>query len=164
MASFNEDVTIRGHLSASTMSIPNATLKNAAVAADAAIDAGKLVHRNQHKYSQNGSATTVTIPLFAAVLPGEILTIKAGSIGVATSDADVTIDLKKNGVSIMNGGTPITLDSGNTARVVENGTLDTSATAYVAGDFFELVITATANSGAVPTGLLVQVEADEAGS
>jgi hypothetical protein len=78
-------------------------------------------------------------------------------VAIAVGGATVTVDVKKNGATVLS--SVITLDSGNTARIMENGTL--SGTTLAAGDFLEAVIVATAGGGTIPTGLLVQVIIDE---
>lgn len=128
------------------------------VGAGASIATSKLVHKHRKSYGQSGTAASATIPIHVAI--GATLTIvaiKAGSIAACTGNATITVDLKKNGTTCLTG--VITLDSANSARVVESGTL--SVTSGVAGDFFELVIVATVGTGALGTGLLVEVEFDE---
>lgn len=86
-----------------------------------------------------------------------VLQFAAGSIAKAVGDSTVTIDLKKNGSSILSA--VITLDSGNTNRLLETATL--SSTALVAGDWLEIVITATVGTGTLPTGVFVRLLLDE---
>lgn len=140
--------------------IPSAgCVLDAHVGAAAGIAASKMHHRHSKSLSQTGSAATATHPIHVVQgATATLLSFKAGSIAIAAGAATVEIDLKKNGASILTA--PITLDSANTARVLEAGTL--SATALVAGDFLEVAITATAGGGTLPTGLLVQLELDEA--
>jgi hypothetical protein len=105
-----------------------------------------------------GTATTETaVPLGQGYAAGSIVAARASSIGVAAGAATVVIDLKKNGTTILSG--TITLDSGNTLRVLEAGALATPT--YAAGDHFEAAITATAGGGTLPTGLLVELILDE---
>jgi hypothetical protein len=95
------------------------------------------------------------------VLPGTINSVKAGSIVAATGDSTVTIDVRKNGTTVLSG--TIALDSANTARVVEAGTVDGAQDDVVADDWIEVVISVSAGTGTLPTGLFVQVEIDEDG-
>lgn len=151
---FSGDVVVPGTLYVGSF-VPSAgSVRNAGVAADAAIQATKLQHQYVQHYFKTGTAATETVPIHVAYgATGTIVAIKAGSIAIAVGAATVTIDLKKNGTTCLSA--VITLDSGNTARVVEAGTL--TVTDYVTGDFFELVITATAGGGTIPTGLGVVV-------
>lgn len=155
----DQDLHVGGTLSAKNFTPPNSSITNAAIQGAAGIDSSKLDHRFRKHYAISGSAASVTIPLHVARAAGVINSIEAGSIVVCTSTATVTVDLKKNGTSVLSGGTPITLNSSNTVRVAVSGTITT--TTYVDGDFFELVIVATAGGGAVATGLMVDVEFDE---
>ncbi len=159
MNRIDSDTYVEGTLQAQTL-IPSAgCVRNEHLAADAALAATKMQHRHRKFISQSGTAVTATNPIHVVQgATGTINFIKAGSIGVAAGAATVTIDLKKNGVSILTG--VITLDSSNTARVLEAGTLSSSS--VVVGDFLELVITATLAGGTLPTGLIVEVEIDEA--
>lgn len=119
-----------------------------------------LAYTNQQQkiakhYSQSGTIASATVPIHVVHgTTGGAIAIKAGSISACTGPATVTIDLKKNGTTVLTG--VITLDNGNTARVMEAGTLVASPT-NAAGDFYELVITATASSGTLGTGLMVAV-------
>jgi hypothetical protein len=129
------------------------------VKGDAAIDPDKQQHKHRKSYGQSGTVATATVPIHVVNgATATVISIKAGTIAICAGAATITIDLKKNGTSILTG--VITLDSGNTARVVEAGVLTAGATAAV-NNFFELVIVATAGGGTVGTGLLVEFEIDE---
>lgn len=152
------DVFVAGAFRSTSLSIPAGTVTNSGIAADADVATTKLQHRTISTYAQSGNATAVTIPIHRVYgTTGTIIAIHAGSIGVATSDAAVTVDLKKNGTTCLSG--VITLDSGNTARIGEAGTL--TVTSLAAGDLLELVVTAAAGGGALPTGLFVTTVIDE---
>ena len=154
----DQDVHVNGTLTAKVFSPPSGCIDNDAIEGGAGIDTTKLDHRHRKTYAISGTAASVTYPIHIAKAAGTVLSIEAASIAIAVGSATVTVDLKKNGSSILTA--VITLDSGNTARVAEAGTINTSA--YVDGDFFELVIVATASGGTIPTGLIVDVEFDEA--
>lgn len=155
------DLTIRGTLVAQDMVMPAGVVTSAAVQTAANIDADKLQHRHVVNYGQSGSATSVTMPVFVATNTCLINSIKAGSIAIAIGDSTVTVDLKKNGSTILSA--VITLDTGNTARIMESGTLTGAGDDLIAGDFLELVVVATVGTGTLPTGLFVQIEIDEDG-
>lgn len=124
------------------------------IAATAAIQATKMVHQHSFKYSQpNTTATAETRTLHVAHASGTLVAFRAGSIAIAAGAATVTVDLKKNGTTVLSA--VITLDSGNTARVSEDATL--SVTSYAAGDWFEIVTTATAGGGTIPTGFFCEM-------
>lgn len=151
MGRFDEDVFVNGTLSSIALAIPNLTVTNAMVSATAAIAHTKLQHQHRIGYAQpNTAATSETRALYVCIgLTGTILSIKAGSIVAAVGGATVTLDVKKNGTTVLS--SVITLDNANTARVVEAGTL--SVTALAAGDLLEVVTVATTGGGTLPTGV-----------
>ena len=97
--------------------------------------------------------------MFVARRTGTINEVVAGSIAKAVGDSTVTIDIKKNGTTILNA--VVTLDNANTARVVEVGSINSGA--FVAGDWIEAVITATVGTGTLPYGVFCQLEVDQNG-
>ena len=78
-------------------------------------------------------------------------------LGAAVGAATVTIDLQKNGVSVLSA--VINITSALAANVYIDASITT--TTYVADDVFKIVITATAGGGTLPTGLYVQLTTDE---
>lgn len=123
------------------------------------LPAASVVQRYRQSYSQaNATATTETRVIHVARgATGTVKSFRAGSIVANIGAATVTIDLKKNNVSVLSA--VITLDSGNTARVPEAGTITSAA--YSVDDWFEIVITATAGGGTLATGLYVEAEFEE---
>lgn len=154
----DEDAYFAGTLRAQTLVIPSGTIVNASVNAAAAIASSKLEHQHVKTYGQSGTAAAATVPIHVVQgTAGTILSLKAATIAACTGDATVTVDLKKAGSSILTG--VITLDSANTARVAEAGTV--SSATLAAGDFLELVIAVNAGTGSLGTGLCVQLVLDE---
>lgn len=155
MGSTNVD----GVLRCTTFYPPNECIPNAAIQTGAAIDSSKLEQTYRKTYFKAGTAASETVPIHLVNgATARNLYVRAGSIAIAVGSATVVIDLKKNGTTVLSGTT--TLDSSNTARTaVELGVTTTTA---VAGDLYELVITATASGGTIPTGLFVEFEIDEA--
>lgn len=151
------DTHIEGTLTAKTVSLPANTVTNAAVRSDAAISASKMEHQHRKTFAQEGTATSVTRAVHVARAAGTVRFFYAGSIAIAVGAATVTLDLRKNGTTILTG--VITLDSANTARVVESGTL--TGNTVVAGDVLEVVTVATAGGGTLPTGVFAEVGIDE---
>tara|TARA_R110000868_G_scaffold42858_2_gene144561 strand:- start:235 stop:729 length:495 start_codon:yes stop_codon:yes gene_type:complete len=160
---FTEDVTIRGVLAPSTLVVPaNAITSSTQVQAGANLNADKTEQRFFPFWAQpNSASTTETRTLFVANRAGTVNSVKAGSIVAATGNSTVTLDIKKNGTTILSA--VITLDSGNTARITEAGTISGAGT-FVAGDWFEVVITATVGTGTLPTGVFCQLEVDQDGA
>lgn len=156
------DTYINGNLSARGLTVPANAIGNNQVqggAPGAYISAEKLGQQVRKSYAQtNVTASSETRPIYIAFgAAGTVLAFSAASIAVAVGAATVTIDLKKNGASILSA--PIQLDNSSVARVAVAGAI--SAGAYVAGDFFEVVIVATAGGGTIPTGLVCEMVADE---
>lgn len=153
------DLHINGALSANTWYVGDESVGNDQVAGDAQIDSDKVVHRHRPHYSQvNAAAFAATVVLFHAIRAGVLYNVRAGSIVAATGNSTVTIDIRKNGTTMLTA--PFVLDNANTAYVAEAGSLAGSAIA--AGDTITAVITISAGTGTLPTGLFVTVELDEA--
>jgi hypothetical protein len=139
--------------------IPSAgCVSNAHVATGAAIAASKLQHRYRYTLAQNGTAASVTVPVGTLQAVASLTSVKAGCIVACQGAATISIDCKKNGVSILTA--PLELNSSSSARTLYDATIDDSD--GEADDWYELVVTATAGEGTLGTGLLVQVEFDEA--
>jgi Flp pilus assembly protein CpaB len=160
---FNEDVTVRGILAPSTLVVPvNSITTSTQVQAGANLNADKLEQRFFPALSQpNSAATTETRSLFVANRAGTVNSIKAGSIAAATGNSTVTLDIKKNGTTILSA--VITLDNANTARITEAGVISGAGT-FITGDWYEVVITATVGTGTLPFGVFIQCEVDMDGA
>jgi hypothetical protein len=158
MAATRMDELVVGTLTMQGGSLPASVVGNSNVTAGAGIDASKLERQVVRGFSQSGTATTVTQPVHVVSgATGTVLRAYAGSIVAAVGNATVTVRFRKNGTTILS--SDITLDNANTAYIVEQGTL--SVTSAVAGDMFDVVITATVGTGTLPTGLVVGMVLDE---
>jgi hypothetical protein len=144
------DISITGRLVPKTLTIPDGSVDDAAVAAGADISADKLCHEHRAVWQQpNTTATAETRVIHVCRAAGTIEAFVAGSIAACTGNATITVDLRKNGSTVLSA--VITLDNANTARVVEAGTVTTPDVA--AGDVLEIVIAVNAGTGALGTGL-----------
>jgi hypothetical protein len=158
VAQLQGDVAINGRLTPTSLTIPAGSVGNASIASGSNVDTDKVEARVYSSWAQpNSAATAETRTLFVAKRAGTITSFLAGSIAKAVGDSTVTIDVRKNGTTILS--STIVLDNANTARVAEDGTLNGAATAFVAGDWFEVVITISAGTGTLPTGVFAQLEA-----
>lgn len=156
------DLVVRGALVATTLTPSGGSVTSTSIAAAANLDADKLEHRHWPSVSQpNITATTETKTIFVARKTGVVNEVRAGSIAIAVGAATVTVDVKKNGTTILTG--VLTLNSANTARVTVAATISGSLGQYVAGDWFEVVLVATAGGGTLQTGVFVQLECDTLG-
>jgi hypothetical protein len=155
------DVIIRGGLrvtASANSSLPDSIVRNNTVSSQAGdeISALKLQHAHRALWQQPNTASTDETRVIHVVhgATATIQAFKAGSIAAAVGDSTVTVDLKKNGTTCLSA--PITLDSANSARVVEAGTL--SVTSAIAGDVLEVVIDATEGTGTLPTGVFCYMD------
>lgn len=149
------DLNVVGHLTCSTLNVPAGTIDNADVNGSAGIAATKIQKPRLLRYSASGTAATATVPIYECRgATATVQSLRCGSIAAAIGDSTVTVDLKKNGSTILSG--VVTLDNANTARVSEAAAF--ASTSLVVGDWLELVITATIGTGTLPTGLFVQCE------
>lgn len=137
---FTGDVVFSG-----AVTLPGNVIRDAQVRTDAAIAAQKLEHQNVVVWSQASTMTTERRAVYVAAAAGTIQSISFGSATVCTGDATFTIDVKKNGTTILT--TPVVLDSGNSVFALESATL--AAAAYVAGDVIEVDATASPGTGAL---------------
>lgn len=158
MARFDEHIHFRS-ATFTTITLPGSTVGNSQILAGAGIEAEKLEHHHSITENQPNSAATTETRVIHSVYgaTGDVLAFEAGSIVAATGNATVTLDLKKNGTTILTG--VVTLDSGNTAYIVEAGSIDTAP--VVDGDVLEVVIVATIGTGALPTGLFYNLRLNE---
>lgn len=156
----DDDVFVRGRLSMRTIDLPDGAVSDSDVAADAAIGAAKLEHQHAINYSQASGTTAAAETKVVHTVQGtagSLVSIKAGMVTPCSGDATVTVDLHKNGSSILT--STITLDSTQTARELVTGTIDTATTAD--GDVLEIVITVSAGTGTLGSGVFAIVVARE---
>ena len=150
---------VNGHLSANTMTIPASAVTKDSILAGTGIEAADMEHVFRPHFSQpNTAATSETRAVHVCRGAGTILSFEAGSIAKAVGDSTVTVDLKKNGTTVLSA--VITLDNANTNRVAEAGTV--TVTALADGDVLEVVTVATAGTGTLPTGVFASVNLMEA--
>lgn len=157
---FEGDVHVAGTLTGNTITLPNLTVTNAMVASAAGLTTGKMRHRMHTMYAQeSGTAAADEARPLAVVYgaAGELVSFKAGSVVICIGAATVTVDLLKDGVSVLT--SVITLDSANSAYTPEAGTIDTAA--VVAGDVLEVSINETAGGGTVAKGVYCELVYDE---
>lgn len=135
--------------------LPAGCVGDAEIEDGAGIDADKLEHIHVRTYAQpNTAATSETRVIHYTVgAEGTIRSFHAGSIAKAVGDSTVTVDLKKNGTSVLSA--PITLDNANNNYLGEAGTI--SDAALTIDDALSLVIMATAGTGTLPTGVFAHV-------
>ena len=154
-------MAVQGNFSASGMSLPAASVLDAQVAASAAIGYSKLNRLRSRIYAQpNIAAVTETkvIEVYRSVGAGTIIDFSAGVLAAAVGAATVTIDLKKNGTTILAG--LLTIDNTLAINTLKFNT--PSSLTLAINDVLTLVITAAAGGGTLPTGLFINVRYSEA--
>lgn len=131
--------------------VPNASFGDNQIGTTNPILATKLKHQYTPVISQvHGTAAAAERRVrHVARAAGEVTAIEAGVVVAAVGDSVVTVDLKKNGTSVLT--SPISIDSGDAAFAKVVGSI--SSASYVAGDVFELVVAVTAGTGTLPQGL-----------
>lgn len=148
------------HIFVGAVSLPASTVGNSEFDQDDPLASVNAYHRFLRGWSQpNTAATSEVRTIHVARAAGTVNDFRAGSIGIAVGDSTVTVNLKKNGATILTG--VVTLDeTGEVSRVSVAGTI--SDADYVAGDWFEIEFVATAGTGTLPTGVYAQALFDEA--
>ena len=159
MALFTEDVVFTGAVKfAGTVQLKAGCIRNTDIEATAGIGADKLEQPVYACYGQSGTAVAATVPIHTVVgVAGVIQSVKVGSIVACIGNAEITVDVKKNGTTVLNA--PISLTVANTARVAVAGVL--TVTTLAAGDLLEVVVAVNAGTGTLGTGLFVQVKLRE---
>ena len=151
------DWLFRGLVKFAALVIPNGSVTDAMVAALAGIAATKLQHVHRQEYAQGSASNAAAATQVIHVVLGStatVVTIKAGAVVPAVGAATATINLYKNGSTILSSS--ITLNSSQSARQLVSGTI--ASAGLVAGDVLEVVITATAGGGTLAQGLFVTVD------
>lgn len=155
------DVQVRGNLRCVTINLPATCVGDAQVSGSSPITASKLQHQHSKTFAQaNGSAAVAErrVIHIAYGAAGTVLAFRTGVVTVATGDSTVTVDLYKNGASILSA--TVTID--NTKAAFARTTATLSSASYVAGDIFEVVLTVSAGTGTLPQGLFADFVTTEA--
>lgn len=142
-------------------SFPPGTIPGTAISSGVPVPQNAVRHRKDQVFSQaKGAAVAANTGqiFYRATGDGTVLGVHAGFIQAATGDSTATIDVKKNGTTILN--STIVLDNTNAAYASEAGSVVASPT-YVEGDIFEVVVAVAAGSGVPGQGLFVQLTVDE---
>ena len=156
------DMYVTGNVSAGSITPSAGTIADAAVSGSAAIQQSKLQHQHRQRYAQafGTAAITETKSLHMVYgATGSVLAFRAAVNGLVCSGAaTITIDLKKNGVSVL--AAVITIDNTKTLRQIVAASI--SSAALVTGDVLDVVITATAGGGTLGQGLCIEAIIAEA--
>ncbi len=149
---FGEDVYVAGNLNSRTLTIPAGTVLDAAVGSGAAIAATKQIQQHVKHVSQE-SGTAVPDEEFCIHVvhgaTGTAVAFEAGAVVASVGAATVSIDLHKNGTTILDSA--ITLDNSQTAYETVTATIGT--TSLVDGDVLEVLINGTVGGGTLAKGV-----------
>ncbi len=112
-------------------------------------------------YAQNAAcpgASDATVVLHVVKgAAGTIRTFVAGCTSVNVGDSTISVDLKKDGVSILSAAISLSSSQSNYDQV--SATL--SSTAVSAGDVLTVVVTVSEGTGTLGTGLFAEMVLDE---
>lgn len=153
---------VTGTLQAGTVVLSSSCVTDEKVSATADISASKLEHNNRAMFAQASgtNATAETRTIYTAVNVGSVTGFKIGAIVAATGDSTATLDLKKNGTTILTG--TVQLTSATAAYTLVAGTVGSSA-ALAAGDVLTVVMTVSAGTGTLPQGVFAYADILEDG-
>ena len=156
-----DDISYGNHTHAGTHTfhvapvVPNSSFGNAQIGTTNPIEVTKLKHQYVKGWGQaHGTASTdERRVIHVARAAGTVAAVEAGVVVAAAGDSTVTVDVRKNGTTILSA--PISLDNGDAAFAEVAGVV--SVADYVAGDVFEVVIDATVGTGTLPQGVYASV-------
>lgn len=153
------DVIVQGNVSARSISNPAGGMHNAGIFNGVPgdyIDPNKMGHQRNVHFSQDSATTAVAETKSIAVVNGTsgvLQKFSAGSVAICIGAGTITIDLKRNGTSLLSA--PLVLNSSNTARVPVEATIATPSLAQ--NDLLEVVMTAAAGGGTIGTGAFARL-------
>ncbi len=157
MSRIDGDLTVGGTLTPKYINLPAGSVSNNSVEAGAAMDADKLEHQHQPCYAQESDTTAAAEDFVLHVIrgaTGQMMAFSAGCVVANIGAAVVTVDLHKNGSSMLTAA--ITIDSGDAAYAIVEGTIDPAKEDLVVGDVLELVVTVAAGGGTLGKGVFAQ--------
>lgn len=117
--------------------------------------------KNYAQESATSCADEARVVHVARGASGTVLGVEIGAVVANIGAAVVDVDVLKNGVSILTGGTPVQIDSGDAAYAIVAGSLDAAEIAYVVGDVFEVSIDGTAGGGTLAKGVFCNLTLQE---
>lgn len=137
--------------------LPAATINAGHIVAAAGIEATKIQQQIRRRIEIE-AATTVTTSKRGIHLQqgvGSLVRFRAYLADANAGAATITVDLLKNGVSVLDA--PLSFDSGDADYAILEGVFDTPIAALAADDRFEVDIVATAGGGTVGKGLVCEL-------
>lgn len=157
MFQVTEDAILRGATTLLNAILNDGCIADKHIAASAGVAASKLEHQHRAAYAQESDTTAAAEDRVVHVVVGSTGTLQAfnaGCVVACVGNATVTVDLHKNGASVLTAA--IVIDSGDAAYAQVDGVIDTTAVA--AGDVLEVVITVAAGTGTLGKGAFAMLD------
>lgn len=156
----DDDLIVTGSLRAGAIVQTANSVGNTEFKSTDPLAVDKAVHQYSRTFAQNhGTAATAQRQVVhVAHGAGTLLSFGGGVTVACVGDSTVTINLFKNGTTILS--STVTITSSNAANAVEEATF--SATPYSAGDVFEAVVTVSAGTGTLGQGAFAKLVVAEA--
>lgn len=159
------DTTVNGQLTVSggPVILPPNSLKTSSFDPATPLDAVQLQIQIHQVYAQGSAvdATAAAEVVHVARAAGTLVAVRAGNVVSGIGGATATVDVKKNGTTVLTGTIGLAAAApaayGQVAGAVAGG-----SAAYAAGDVFEVVVTAAAGGGTLAKGLFVDLVFREA--
>ncbi len=148
---YNDELHTGQHQFEKAPIVPAGSFGDTQIGTTNPIDATKLKHQYIDKIAQaaGSAAANERRVVHIARSAGSVTAIEAGITTAAVGDSTVTIDLKKNGSSILT--SVITINSTHAAYAKVSGAIASGT--YAVGDVFEIVAVTTVGTGTLPQGL-----------
>lgn len=156
-----DNVILQGNLNVTgTITVPAGSFPGTQLSTVTTAPTNTLRHQHSASFAQGSAATATAATQVVHIVRGLTGTIKevaAGMIAANAGAATVTVDVKKNGTTVLT--SPVSLTSATASGLVVLGAITTTTLAQ--GDRLEVVITAAAGGGTLGTGLFARVTVDE---
>lgn len=111
----------------------------------------KLAGSIQRKSVKQTAVSTATLHCWTAEWDGVLGDVGVQTGAVAAAGESLTVNVKKNGSSIMTGGTAYTINSSSSGKVFNlYDLIDPDKRFFVAGDVIAVTLTYTAGGGPTP--------------
>lgn len=160
------DLYVSGELIASAIRYPAGGIGAADVESAAGIEASKLEHQHQQTYTQASATTAAADRRVIHVVQGATGSVEAIQASAVTKmssgggdDKAVTVDLYKNGSSILSAPISMTKTTLTANYLLLDGTI-TSAT-LAADDVLEIVVAVSGSTGTQALGVFAVVKIRE---
>ena len=147
----------RGIIQFLNIILPNGCVADKHIGVAAAVQASKLQHQHRSGYAQESATTAAAETRIVHVVHGTsglAKAVKAGCVVPCVGDATITVDLLKNGVSILTAA--ISLTSAQAAYALVDGVIDTDTLA--AGDVLEMAVAVAPGTGTLGEGVFAYVD------